>query len=206
MAEYDGLRGIAAFAVLVAHVFAPIFQGGEWSDSAVAQALWNSPLHFIDGSVAVYIFFALSGFVLGRMYSAPGFAYGPWVPSRVARLMVPILASIALNVLVIVLLHAVPLLSAQNVEAFVSPVPSAAQVIQDSVVIFGRSGTLGPLWTMQWERIFSLLLPVFVLVALRLPLPLILAGSVLLSAFSLYASTAFVSLGRAMPKISCRCC
>jgi peptidoglycan/LPS O-acetylase OafA/YrhL len=115
MTEYDGLRGFAAFAVLWAHVFAPLFQGGVWADNAVAQALWFSPLHFMDGSVAVYTFFALSGFVLTRMCQGASFDFGRWVPSRVTRLMVPILAAIAVNLLVILTLRGLPILDQQNV-------------------------------------------------------------------------------------------
>lgn len=190
MTEYDGLRGVAAFAVLWAHVFAPLFQGGVWADNAIAQALWFSPLHFIDGSVAVYIFFALSGYVLARMFLASGFDYGRWVPSRVTRLLVPILAAIALNLVVILVLRGVALLDQQNVKEFVPPWPGFSEIARDAVVIFGSSGTLGPLWTMQWEMIFSLLLPLFVLVALRQPLWLLVASGILLSAVAMFVSTA----------------
>jgi peptidoglycan/LPS O-acetylase OafA/YrhL len=55
-------------------------------------------------------------------------------------------------------------------------------------VLFGSSGTLGPLWTMQWEMLFSLLLPLFVLVAVPLPLWLLLSGSVALSVIAMLVS------------------
>ena len=68
----DGLRGIAAFAVVLSHLifwFYPEGHIGTRAPSPSATALWlfNSPFSFFyKGGYAVAVFFVLSGFVLTR--------------------------------------------------------------------------------------------------------------------------------------------
>lgn len=44
---------------------------------------------------------------------------------------------------------------------------SAKTLLQDVVLIFGASGVVSPLWSLRWEVLFSLLLPLYVLLASR---------------------------------------
>ena len=92
--ELDGLRGIAALAVVFRHFF-DLFPETGWT------ALWKiSPLYLlIAGREAVVIFFVLSGFALHRMYlSSRGAGYRAFVIRRTLRIYGPYLAALAVAV------------------------------------------------------------------------------------------------------------
>ncbi|MET3206981.1 UNVERIFIED_ORG: peptidoglycan/LPS O-acetylase OafA/YrhL [Arthrobacter sp. UYEF13] len=83
----DGLRGLAAFVVLVHHclLVSPQLDGAVESAGAAPMDSWVwwatfTPLHLIwAGKEAVYVFFILSGFVLTLPFigsPSPGFSSG----------------------------------------------------------------------------------------------------------------------------------
>ena len=72
IAYLESIRGLAALQVLLLHFFAAFAPDLVFSlpaGAAVAGRIHLSPLYFLyDGYSAVYIFFALSGYVLTRSF------------------------------------------------------------------------------------------------------------------------------------------
>lgn len=161
----DGLRGLAAFSVVVTHYAATFFPhavfgfqgqtGHQWQD-----ALSRSPaMALYGGSFAVFIFFALSGFVIAKSAVGSRTPLVLLVGRRYARLTVPALFS---TVLAYVLLHVYPnstQLGASELAngwlaSYYKEMPSLFQATWDAVFNpyrFGTSATNRVLWTMRNE-------------------------------------------------------
>ncbi|MGT2425218.1 acyltransferase family protein [Amnibacterium kyonggiense] len=172
----DGLRGVAAFVVVLHHLLLiaqPVSQPP--GEPAVLSGWWwleRTPLKLLTaGHEAVIVFFVLSGVVvvlpaLRRIdFSWPGL-----VVSRVVRLILPAWAAI---VFATVLMLAVPRVPQQ----VTGGTWLAGQVQKDwswqhLVVELSLMGSSVPhdnvLWTLKWEFLFSLLLPGFLVVAVLL--------------------------------------
>jgi len=183
----DGLRGVAALSVLAYHC---VMTGtGAPVDAAVpGAAAWSlgwlagrSPLHLLwDGAFAVDVFFALSGYVLTLGMARAGWL--DWVryyPQRMLRLYLPVVGAIL-----------VAGACAALVPRVATPTESGwmAEHVGNSLSN-GISGIFlvhnvrldSVLWSLHWEVIFSLLLPVAVLLATRVGPRLALAvGGLLL--------------------------
>ncbi|MEL4319029.1 acyltransferase [Leifsonia sp. YIM 134122] len=171
-ASLDGLRGVAAVIVLVHHCFLmiPALAGPYYGNPSAAGALsWlvYSPLHVIwGGTEAVYLFFVLSGLVLGLSVRSRNFSWAGYFPSRLVRLYVPVAAAVVLALVSISLVSRLPVADS----AWLNARPDGytpAGLVQDLTLIGGVSRTISPLWSLQWEMLFSLLLPVYVLMAAR---------------------------------------
>lgn len=163
----DGLRGLAALTVVLGHARLIVLA------DPVLQFPGLHPLSEGVGTfsgLAVWLFFVLSGLVLTRLATAhPGFDYGAYVLSRVARLYLPVWAALAFTAVSILLIpRAQNLGLGEWVDAH-PPVLSAAGLVADATLVAGTSGTLSPLWTLQWEVLFSLLLVLFIAVLRRIP-------------------------------------
>ncbi|BBH17098.1 acyltransferase [Nocardioides baekrokdamisoli] len=163
-----GLRGLAALTVVISHalltdnrMFAvtlgkPVTGASAW--------ITYSPLHlFWDASEAVIVFFVLSGFVLALpfVHSTPIAQWLAYYPRRLARLLLPIWAAVALAFVIAVLIPRSPDTASSWVDqhAHAATLHNAAQ----AAVVRGDLPLNTPLWTMKWEIMFSLLLPAYVL-------------------------------------------
>lgn len=176
LSSLDGLRGVAALVVLVHHslllvpaLLAPyrvpvptIFGNATW---------WvtYTPVHLLwDGGGAVTVFFVLSGFVLclpiaqGRTLN-----WSAYYPQRLIRLYVPVWFAVAFACATIVVLpHAAP----ELVTDWVAGHPQAlnvSSVVNDLLLVRSPGFSNSALWTLKWEVIFSLLLPVYVIFGRR---------------------------------------
>ncbi|WP_249010198.1 acyltransferase [Conexibacter sp. DBS9H8] len=195
VSSLDGLRGWAALFVVFNHVFNSAL---TWYNppGIIKWPLWSwrwwivqTPLHLIwAGPEMVIVFFVLSGYVL----TLPGVVRGTdwfrlsYYPRRLVRLYLPAWAAIAFAAV----LHAFPARVPQpgasiwlNSFAVPATVPNAVR----TAVLVGPTASLTAfttvLWSMRWEVIFSLLLPVFIGAALatrRQPLLAVLAGALCL--------------------------
>jgi peptidoglycan/LPS O-acetylase OafA/YrhL len=186
----DGLRGIAAAVVLVHHCFASLpVLGGVYAfpRGTIPNSMrWFvfSPLHLIwAGQEAVYVFFILSGLVLTLPVFRRRYFWRSYYPSRLIRLYLPVVASVCLALLVVAL---VPRALANGHGDWMENLalePTLVGVLKD--LTLARPDLLnGPLWSLRWEVVFSLLLPIYLWLAFRLarwPWALI-AASVLTSA------------------------
>jgi len=171
----DGLRGVAALVVLVHHsllltpVLMAVHQDPEAPRSALVQAVSATPLHLLwDGEVAVQVFFVLSGFVLTVAATRPRHRWGPYYPQRLLRLYLPVWAAV---VLAVALRVVVPVGDTSGLSPWLTfhGDLGRAGVLGDLVLLVGPAGsTMTALWSLRWEVLFSLLLPLFVLAATRL--------------------------------------
>jgi peptidoglycan/LPS O-acetylase OafA/YrhL len=174
----DGLRGLAALVVVVHHcllvspVLAASYRGSAASGWSVATVLTRTPVHALwDGTGAVLVFFVLSGFVLTLAFTGsakPGERrWANYYARRIPRLYVPVWAALALAIGVVAIVPRVA--SADQswwVNAHASSV-TAGSVAKDGSLLWNASLLDSPLWSLRWEVAFSLLLPLYVFVAVR---------------------------------------
>lgn len=171
--QLDGLRGIAALVVLFHHTLLtiPSLALGYQSPSKVpSSAAWLvfSPLHTLwNGNSAVYVFFVLSGFVLVVPLSRRRPDWRSYYPRRLIRLYLPVWGSVAIAC---VLILTIPRVAGHEQSWWVNSqvirlIPH--DIVQTIVLLFGANLINSPLWSLQWEIWFSLLLPVFFLLATK---------------------------------------
>ncbi|WP_298462598.1 acyltransferase [uncultured Cellulomonas sp.] len=189
----DGLRGIAALVVLVFHVLlvSPVFDSPENSRGPVDASWWitHTPLNlFWAGPQAVYVFFVLSGFVLAL--PAATIRWRAYYPQRLLRLYLPVWAAVALAV---VLVSAFP----RDPQPWLSQWWSERQpgsgwkgVVRDAVLVLPGTGSWNsPLWSLRYEMLFSLLLPLYLVAGRILPRWGLLRIGVLLVALAVAEGT-----------------
>lgn len=170
----DGVRGIAALIVVFHHAIQlhPTFahvQAAESAGDAPAPvwALTHTPLHVLwAGEEAVLIFFVLSGFVLALPATRGPIAWGRYYPRRLVRLYLPVWASVLLAVTLRTVAEpgrdgALP--SPWLRDRSAAPLGDAWH---DAALLDGTGLLNSPLWSLRWEVVFSLALPLYVL-ALR---------------------------------------
>jgi peptidoglycan/LPS O-acetylase OafA/YrhL len=146
LAELDGLRGLAALAVLVAHLFGEPEHG--WRGLSL-------------GWLGVSVFFALSGYLIGGIIlddlGKPGFFRG-FFTRRAARILPIYGVVVVLTLLALVLVSGAPW-------ADVTLHPAAYLTFTTNILIAsGQDGGawLLPTWTVAVEEQFYLLLPLLV--------------------------------------------
>lgn len=220
----DGLRGLASLAVLLAHIMytSNVFAHAALRSERVPEVgswqwlLTHTPLHlFWDGTAAVAIFFVLSGVVLTLpvLRAKEKFAWKVYYPKRILRLYLPVWAVVALGTLLAVL---VPRMSDPALGSWLTsrPDPMPLGVVKDLILITGPSDVISPLWTLQWEVLFSLLLPAYIAFVVLLPkwwaakvvgvFILITAGALTMTESVVYMGTFAVGclLAAFLPKIA----
>lgn len=174
----DGLRGVAAVIVVIYHFllatslsdeYLRVVGGGTGAASPV-DIIANTPLRYVFmGPEAVIIFFVLSGFVLVYpMLHGRGLDLWSYLPRRVLRLWLPSAAAVVLAVVVILATHQDPSeVRSLWSKAFSFPTLTASDVVDSFFLITGSPKLNNPLWTLRWELLFSLLLPIAVLLVAR---------------------------------------
>src|SRR5258708_22991010 len=97
IAYLESIRGLAALQVLLLHflaAFAPDLVFSLPAGATIAGYIHLSPLYFLyDGYSAVYIFFALSGYVLTRSFERHLAQPSSQILARIIRLGLPALAA-----------------------------------------------------------------------------------------------------------------
>ncbi len=170
----DGLRGVAALVVLVHHallsqpVLAAPYLDPRSADAGNALAWWFTftPLHLVwAGTEAVFVFFVLSGLVLTLPAMTGRLRLRAYYAARLLRLFPPVWAAVAFTVVVALAVPRVwPAGSSWWMVAMIQPI-TAGGVAADMTLLFAPGATNHVLWSLQWEMVFSVLLPVFVVVA-----------------------------------------
>jgi peptidoglycan/LPS O-acetylase OafA/YrhL len=161
----DGLRGIAALVVVFYHlslVARPFLSPGEWS------LLTQTPLKlFTAGTESVLVFFVLSGLVVTLPALREGFGWLGYYGGRMLRLYLPVWASLALAALAIALLPRDPAavtagswLARANAHTISWP-----QLFSEASLWKASYDVNNVLWSLRWELVFSLSLPLFVIAA-----------------------------------------
>jgi peptidoglycan/LPS O-acetylase OafA/YrhL len=128
-----------------------------------------TPLKLLTAGVeSVVVFFVLSGLVITLpVIRHRGFDWVAYFPRRAVRLLVPVVAS---ALLAAVWVMAIPQKSTQPDGTWLSN-SSTPNFTWDDIVkawdVLGGDGQINnPLWSLRWELIFSLALPVFAVGAL----------------------------------------
>jgi peptidoglycan/LPS O-acetylase OafA/YrhL len=175
MPSLDGLRGVAAFVVVVNHCMmlvpavANAFDGSARDSRGIVWWVTFTPLHAVwAGSEAVVVFFVLSGFVLTRAADSRRFSWRAYYPSRLLRLYLPVAGALLFALAVFAVAPRKPLTDASwwlNGQTQVAT--TVRNFAHDLVLVKGAESLLPVLWSLKWEVIFSLLLPVAVYGASR---------------------------------------
>jgi peptidoglycan/LPS O-acetylase OafA/YrhL len=183
----DGLRGLAAFYVLMRHVtWVPCPQDA----GAIWRRIMAGMLHvFLYGHMAVIFFFVLSGFVIHLRYArrlreqaaAATFGWRDFIYRRARRIYPPFIAAILLTLVVD------RLGSLFGFDAFYSPaiarpefafIPQAIRENHELPTLLGNLaflmqmyvpvwGTDNPLWSLAFEWWFYMLYPLLWLLSRR---------------------------------------
>jgi peptidoglycan/LPS O-acetylase OafA/YrhL len=172
----DGLRGYAALVVVLCHallsspaLFLSSYVPTHLHRFSLDWWLSRPPLNLLwSGQQPVIIFFVLSGLVvvLPFIRPAPPTA-AQWIgyyPRRLLRLYLPVWAAIALAVGLAAAVHRHPVAGRSFWLSFHDN-PHWGGVAHDTTLVGGTDVLNGPLWTLQWEVWFSLLLPLYVVLA-----------------------------------------
>jgi len=191
----DGLRGVAAFTVLLHHcllVASPYLSGddaaSQWWHTMITTPLALPTLLLTSGTEAVFVFFVLSGFVLTLPAARrPGFDWLAYWPRRLIRLYLPVWGGLLLGT---ALIYALPRTNpdvAQDGWLVSSNATSAplGEVLHQATLAPHRFPIDNPLWSLHWELLFSLLLPLYILIVRRIPLT---AGLTLSAALAMAGS------------------
>jgi peptidoglycan/LPS O-acetylase OafA/YrhL len=160
--EYlDGLRGLAALAV-VNHHFICGFAPWIFPNPALYQLLFIAgPLVILrNGNFAVYVFFALSGFVIANSAAGKGYVLPVRLLTRYLRLAVPLTCSLLFAFALLSLfptsrlelIRTIPHLWLHAV--YLDDLPGVTRALSDGVFnVFhtGKSGFNNVVWTMKTE-------------------------------------------------------
>jgi peptidoglycan/LPS O-acetylase OafA/YrhL len=172
----DGLRGVAALVVVAHHallVWPALFaQYGPPNRASGTWWLAYSPLHLAwAGREAVMVFFILSGFVLVLPYLSPR-KVGTWpgyLVRRVLRLYPPVVAALVLSAVLVTLFPRDVQPGATKWYARHDVDVTSWGLLHDMFLLDGTGMINTVLWSLRYEVAFSLLLPLIVLVARRVP-------------------------------------
>jgi len=175
----DGLRGLSAIIVVFHHILLtnPAFSDAFYYGKTANLPTWIlafTPLRVLwDGPSAVAIFFMLSAFVLTGLFpKAP--SYKKYALSRMARLYIPSIVVSAVAILANLLLAGH---FQKATSGWLASVVPAVPVSPIQLTLSGVPG-LYPLWSTRLEIVFSLAIPLGVVLAtkarLRFSLPILL--------------------------------
>ena len=167
----DGLRGVASLVVLVFHVLllSPAFAAPVVGGVRPDEASWwftHTPLYVLwAGPQAVFLFFVLSGFVLALPATRASVRWRAYYPQRLLRLYLPVWGSLVLAAALAVLVPRTPQPALSEWYARHVPDVGPAEVLRDGFLLAGAGWLNSPLWSLQWEMWFSLLLPAYLVFA-----------------------------------------
>jgi peptidoglycan/LPS O-acetylase OafA/YrhL len=173
LTQLDGLRGIAALIVVIFHL--SLIAQPFLDTNTTGDPWWwisETPLRLAtDGTQAVLLFFVLSGLVVALPALRAGFTKFSWkkyFASRFIRLYIPAWGAL---VVASILILFVPRPSANVTGNYWLSTTNAKSVqwltfLQNATLMKVGNATDNVLWSLRWEIIFSVLLPVFVLAAI----------------------------------------
>ncbi|PWC05145.1 acyltransferase family protein [Agromyces badenianii] len=171
----DGLRGLAALTVLVHHsllLFPALAEPHYSSEPARFGSLeWlavHTPIHALwEGKAGVYVFFVLSGFVLTLPALTPrGYDWRRYYPRRLLRLYLPVWAAVVFAAATILLVPRSEDVSSLWLDERPRSITFMA-LVRDLTLVAGNGGLASPLWSLTWEILFSLALPLVIWVAFK---------------------------------------
>jgi peptidoglycan/LPS O-acetylase OafA/YrhL len=133
---------------------------GSWS-----WLFAHTPAHIVwAGEEAVLVFFVLSGLVLAMPATRRPMRWRSYYPQRLLRLYLPVWGAVVFSVAMLYVAPRAASLGRStwlNVQADVSP----WEAVTDGLLLNGVGNLNTPLWSLQWEVAFSLLLPLYFFLA-----------------------------------------
>jgi peptidoglycan/LPS O-acetylase OafA/YrhL len=170
----DGLRGLAAFVVVLHHCLltSPSFAIAyrtkvppavhHW---AFSDVLIYTPLHLVwDGPAAVLLFFILSGYVLSSPFaSGKTGGWASYYAQRFLRLYVPVWGALlfALLAVTVVARHYTPG-ATYFVNLHATAPHGVGQAARNATLLLKTGWLDSPLWSLRFEVAFSAVLPLAV--------------------------------------------
>ncbi len=170
----DGLRGVAAAVVVLHHLLLVVSPklAAQFGDR-FGSALWwlnDTPLTlFTAGAQAVLVFFVLSGLVVALPGIRSGrVSWAGFLSGRMLRLYIPVWASLAIATALLWLVpRDVSTVSGNSwLGAANATSTSVSSLLQQAGLTQPSYDLNNVLWSLRWELLFSVLLPLFVAVAL----------------------------------------
>ena len=173
----DSLRGIAAFVVIIFHIFLSfnIFynadRGFEY-DNVLIKLFNETPLHTIwGGNEAVLLFFVLSGFVLAIPFQNNRISsYNSFITKRFFRIYIPYIAVMAISVILMMMLYefkdATGLSPAYD-NRWNHDVTLGSILAYIFMINYDTANVNGVVWTLYHEMRISFVFPLIMLVLLR---------------------------------------
>ncbi len=170
----DGLRGIAASVVVIHHLVlatVPSIANTYYGRPGTGVSTLLSPLSVLwSGPAFVIVFFVLSGLVLA-LPAAQGkrFNAAAYYPSRMIRLYVPVWGAL---ILAFILREVYARRASPNATWWLNAHAVNLRLsgpAHDASLVFGSGGMglTSVLWSLRWEVLFSLFLPLFIWLAQR---------------------------------------
>lgn len=183
--QLDGLRGIASLVVLLSHVLLvvpaiaePYF---EFSVGEIGSFEWwinHTPLKLLSaGTEAVYVFFILSGFVVALpALHRSAWSWASYYPQRIVRLYVPTIAALAFAYVLALIYRDASLVGSPWLQQQAGAAGTKEMILDATLQSQFRLNN--PLWSIEWEIVFSLTLPLYLAIArlLRRPWIPVLVG------------------------------
>ena len=172
LASLDGLRGVAALIVVVYHL--SLVARPFLDNRTTGDAWWwltQTPLKlFTAGTESVLVFFVLSGVVVSLPALRAGFGWSGYYGGRMLRLYLPVWASLALAAVLIALLPRDVSAITQGawIDRANAHTLSLRQLLEEASLWRATYDVNNVLWSLRWELVFSLALPLFVWAASRL--------------------------------------
>lgn len=169
MPALDGIRGVAA-AVVVVHHLSLVARPFLESDR-IGSAWWwinETPFKvFSAGTEAVLVFFVLSGLVVALPPLTEGFSWLRYYATRLLRLYLPVWGALLFATALILLIprDASAVTDDSWTENTNSRSVSPGVLLGEASLVLRTYHVDNVLWSLRWEIIFSLLLPLFVILA-----------------------------------------
>jgi peptidoglycan/LPS O-acetylase OafA/YrhL len=169
----DGLRGVAALVVMLHHLYLvavpSLRNSGGSSPGSLYWWVSETPLKILTaGSEAVLVFFVLSGLVVALpALRKSRFSWAGFLSGRIARIYLPVWASLAIGTALIWLLpRDLVAVTPGSWVANSNATSTTAATLLNQVSLTAASYDINNvLWSLRWELAFSVLLPLFAAVA-----------------------------------------
>jgi len=181
----ESLRGLAALTVATHHSLA-VFVGGAYSDHPAALATLGHWLldKMSSPDMAVLFFFVLSGYVLGQSVERDP-SYLRYIIRRILRIFPAFVVSVLFAYACLTLIRIEP--APDGLTSFFTTIPwpmPTPQKLEENLALHG-AWVNGPTWSIHWEIVGSVLLPVLVYlhrsIGSVLQIPLFIAASAFIS-------------------------
>lgn len=168
LSSLTGLRGLLALGVVINHCMLTANPTALGAFS-VRWLVDYMPIHIWVGTERVFAFFVLSGFVLVLPWlDGRPIPWRSYYPQRLLRLYLP---TIGACIFAYAILLGFPRTPGAGIDAWTAMhagTLSLADFLKDLTILRGTSEQLdAPFWTVIWELVFSMSLPVVVLFARR---------------------------------------